>query len=97
MSSNIKLDFRNEEIKILVGSDVEIYNELDTESIVITMDQFETLSDKYFISNGEPTREELEEKILKLENVVSDLQEYIENKEELEQIKKENYYDNEVF
>ena len=97
MSANVKLDFKTEEVKILIGADVEIYNEGDTESVVITMDQFETLSDKYFTANGEPTREELEEKIQKLENHVSELQEYIETQEEYEQLKKDKYCDNEVF
>lgn len=97
MSANVKLDFKSEDVKIIVGENVDIYNESNTESIVITMDQFELLSDKYFTFIGEPTREELEEKIIKLENLVSELQEQIEIKEEHDQIKKERYYDNEVF
>ena len=97
MSANVELDFKDEELLIVVGSDVEIYNECDTEIVKFTMDQFETLSDKYFKATGELTRDELEEKIQKLENHVSELQEYIETQEEYEQLKKEKYYDNEVF
>lgn len=97
MSANVKLDLRTEDIKISIGSDVEIYNEADTESILITMDQFELLIYKYFTANGEPTREDLEDKISNLENKVEELQEYIEVQEEYEQLKKEKYLDNEVF
>ena len=97
MSANVKLDFTSEEPKIFLGENVNIYNESDTESMVLTMDQFELLNDKYCTLVGEPTRDELEDKIDSLENKVSELQEQIEIKEEHEQARKEKYYDNEIF
>jgi hypothetical protein len=92
MANSIKLDWRNQEIFYIPGTDIEFTIEDRTEKIKLTNEQFEYLFDQYRESIGEKTVSELEDKILELEVALENANEIIEEKERLEDIRRERYF-----
>ncbi|MDU7453064.1 hypothetical protein [Clostridium saudiense] len=92
MANSIKLDWRNQEIFYVPGADVEFIKEDKTESVVFENEQFENLVDDYRRSIGEKTFSELEDKILELEVALENAHEIIEEKERLEDVRRERYF-----
>ena len=92
MAHSIKLDWRNQEIFYVPGADVEFIKEDKTESVVFENEQFENLVDDYRRSIGEKTFSELEDKILELEVALENAHEIIEEKERLEDVRRERYF-----
>lgn len=92
MANSIKLDWRNEEIFYIPGTDVEFMIEDRTEKIKLTNEQFEYLIDQYRESIGEKTFSELEDKILELEVALENANEIIEGKERLEDVRRERHF-----
>lgn len=92
MANSIKLDWRNQEIKYIAGTDVELTTEDRTETVILGNEEFENLIDDYRNSIGEKTFSELEDMFLKLEVELENLNEIIEEKERLEDIRLEKYY-----
>lgn len=92
MANSIKLDWRNQEIFYVPGQDVEFITEDRTEKVKLTDEQLEDLFDQYRESIGEKTVSELEDKILELEVALENAHEIIEEKERLEDIKRERYF-----
>lgn len=92
MANSIKLDWRNQEIFYIPGADVEFTIEDKTEKIKLTNEQFEYLIDQYRESIGEKTVSELEERVLELEVALENANEIIEEKERLEDIRRERYF-----
>lgn len=92
MANSIKLDWRNQDIKYIPGTDVEFITEDKTEKVKLTNEQLEDLFDQYRESIGEKTVNELEERILELEVALENAHEIIEEKERLEDIRRERYF-----
>ena len=92
MANSIKLDWRNQDIKYIPGTDVEFITEDKTEKVKLTNEQLEDLFDQYRESIGEKTVGELEERILELEVALENAHEIIEEKERLEDIRRERYF-----
>lgn len=92
MANSIKLDWRNQEIFYVLATDVEFMIEDRTEKIKLTNEQFEYLFDQYRESVGEKTVSELEDKILELEVALENAHEIIEEKERLEDVRRERYF-----
>ena len=92
MANSIKLDWRNQDIKYMPGTDVEFITEDRTESTVLGNEQFENLVDDYRRSIGEKTFSELEERILELEVALENANEIIEEKERLEDVRRERHF-----
>ena len=92
MANSIKLDWRNQEIKYITGTDVELTTEDRTETVILGNEEFENLIDDYRNSIGEKTFSELEDMILKLEVELENLNEIIEEKERLEDVRRERYF-----
>lgn len=92
MANSIKLDWRNQDIKYIPGTDVEFITEDKTEKVKLTNEQLEDLFDQYRESIGEKTVSELEERILELEVALENAHEIIEEKERLEDIRRERYF-----
>ena len=92
MANSIKLDWRNQDIKYIPGADVEFITEDKTEKVKLTNEQLEDLFDQYRESIGEKTVSELEERILELEVALENAHEIIEEKERLEDIRREIYF-----
>ena len=92
MANSIKLDWRNQEIFYIPGTDVEFMVEDRTEKIKLTNEQFEYLIDQYRESVGEKTFSELEDKILELEVALENANEIIEEKERLEDVRRERHF-----
>lgn len=92
MANSIKLDWRDEYIQYIPGSDVEFITEDRTEKVKLTCNQIEDLFEQYRESIGEKTVSELEERILELELALENANEIIEEKERLEDIRLEKYY-----
>ena len=92
MANSIKLDWRNQEIFYVPGAEVEFIKEDKTESVVFENEQFENLVDDYRRSIGEKTFSELEDKILELEVALENAHEIIEEKERLEDVRRERYF-----
>lgn len=61
------------------------------------MVQFELLSEQYYSLVNEPTRDEMRDKIMHLENKVEELENIIEIKEENETLIKEKYGSDNLF
>ncbi len=74
------------------STDVEFMIEDRTEKIKLTNEQFEYLFDQYRESVGEKTVSELEDKILELEVALENAHEIIEEKERLEDVRRERYF-----
>ena len=91
-SSSHRADWRGEDIKYIPGADVEFIKEDKTESVVFENEQFENLVDDYRRSIGEKTFSELEDKILELEVALENAHEIIEEKERLEDVRRERYF-----
>ena len=91
-SSSHRADWRGEDIKYIPGADVEFIKEDKTESVVFENEQFENLVDDYRRSIGEKTVSELEDKILELEVALENAHEIIEEKERLEDVRRERYF-----
>lgn len=92
MANSIKLDWRNKDIKYIPGTDVEFITEDKTEKVKLNNEQLEDLFDQYRESIGEKTVSELEERILELEVALENAHEIIEEKERLEDIRREIYF-----
>lgn len=92
MANSIKLDWRNQEIFYVPATDVEFRTEDRTEKIKLTNEQFECLFDQYRESVGEKTVSELEDKILELEVALENAHEIIEEKERLEDVRRERHF-----
>lgn len=92
MANSIKLDWRNQDIKYIPGPDVEFITEDRTEKVKLTDEQLEDLFDQYRESVGEKTVSELEERVLELEVALENANEIIEEKERLEDIRRESYF-----
>ena len=92
MANSIKLDWRNQDIKYIPGADVEFITEDKTEKVKLNNEQLEDLFDQYRESIGEKTVSELEERILELEVALENAHEIIEEKERLEDIRRERYF-----
>ena len=92
MANSIKLDWTNQDIKYIPGADVEFITEDKTERVKLTNEQLEDLFDQYRESIGEKTVSELEERILELEVALENAHEIIEEKERLEDIRRERYF-----
>ncbi|CAM2079585.1 MAG: Phage protein [uncultured Clostridium sp.] len=93
MANSIKLDWRNQDIKYIPGSDIEFITEDRTEKVKLTDEQFEDLFDQYRESIGEKTVSELEDKILELEVALENAYEVIEVKEQQEDLMREKFFD----
>lgn len=89
MSSDIKMDLTSENLEIRVGDNIEIKSKYSDEKIIMDMVQFELLSEQYYSLVNEPTRDEMRDKVMHLENKVEELENIIEIKEENETIIKE--------
>ena len=89
MANSIKLDWRNQEIFYIPATDVEFMIEDKTEKIKLTNEQFEHLIDQYRESIGEKTFSELEDENLELKIALENANEIIEEKERLEDIRRE--------
>ena len=85
----INLDWRNEEVEYIDGAYVEFMIEDKSEGVVFENEQFENLVDDYRRSIGEKTFSELEDENLELKIALENAHEIIEEKERLEDIKRE--------
>lgn len=85
----INLNWRNQEVKYVDGAYVQFVTEDKTEGVVFENEQFENLVDDYRRSIGEKTFSELEERVLELEVALENANEIIEEKERLEDIRRE--------
>lgn len=92
MANSIKLDWRNQDIKYIPGPDIEFITEDRTEKVKLTDEQLEDLFDQYRESVGEKTVSELEDKILELEVALENAHEIIEEKERLEDVRRERHF-----
>ena len=92
------LDLRKEEeLPLSVGSDVGIFSDIDSTSILLTMGQVENIDNTYRKLVGESTHQEQEETILKQQTRIEELEEIIERQENYEQLTKELLSEHEVF
>lgn len=88
----VNLNWRNKEVKYIDGAYVQFITEEQTEGVVFENEQFENLVDDYRRSIGEKTFSELEDKILELEVALENAHEIIEEKERLEDVRRERYF-----
>lgn len=88
----INLNWRNKEVKYIDGAYVQFVTEDKTEGVVFENEQFENLVDDYRRSIGEKTFSELEDKILELEVALENAHEIIEEKERLEDVRRERHF-----
>ena len=97
MSSDIKMDLTSENLEIRVGDNIEIKSKYSDEKIIMDMVQFELLSEQYYSLVNEPTRDEMRDKVMHLENKVEELENIIEIKKENETLIKEKYGSDNLF
>ena len=88
----VNLNWRNQEVKYIDGAYVQFITEDKTEGVVFENEQFENLVDDYRRSIGEKTFSELEDENLKLKIALEEAYEIIEEKERLEDIRREIYF-----
>ena len=88
----VNLNWRNQEVKYIDGAYVQFITEDKTEGVVFENEQFENLVDDYRRSIGEKTFSELEDENLKLKIALEEAYEIIEEKERLEDIRRERYF-----
>ncbi|CAM2079536.1 MAG: Phage protein [uncultured Clostridium sp.] len=88
----VNLNWRNKEVKYIDGTYVRFITEDQTEGVVFENEQFENLVDDYRRSIGEKTFSELEDENLELKIALENAYEIIEEKERLEDIRRERYF-----
>ena len=88
---DLTIDFTDETLLLTVGEKVYLETEDDVYKMRFDINQFQGLHDDYRTSIGEKTVEELEDKILFLEQRIEDLEEKLEIQEQHEEALRDKY------
>ena len=91
MINKLDLDFTQEKVSLTVGERAYLNTEDKVCSIEFDIEQFQELHDEYRKEIGEKTVEELEDKILFLEQRIEDLEEKLEIQEQHEEALRDKY------
>ena len=97
MATQVQINWIKDKLNILVGENVVISNDDLTETATLEMEQFDEMVDCYLKQIGEKTVEEMQDRLLKLENENEELKYKLEQYEEHEDHLREQYYESGPF